>query len=142
MHWHRDFIQTPVKVIGGRVRRRVTDGIAARVGIAEIFFDGAHEQINARGNRLLHLRQCRIRQIGIDGAVTVRVQAEVDRQVFDAAVRTSTNLAAVSAAVLAAAVILFGPVAINTLTDLGEVRSVAVTFLPWATPPNRRRVSC
>ena len=55
------------------------------------------------------------------------------RQVFDAAVRTSTNLAAVSAAVLAAAVILFGPVAINTLTDLDEVRSVAVTFLPWAT---------
>lgn len=51
---------------------------------------------------------------------------------FDAAVRSATELAAVSALALAAAVLLAGPVLVEILTDLEPIRDRALAYLPWA----------
>lgn len=51
---------------------------------------------------------------------------------FDGAVRSATELAAVSAVALGVAVLLVGPLAVNLLTDLDEVRRTAATYLPYA----------
>lgn len=53
------------------------------------------------------------------------------RGVFDRAVRLSTELSAVSAAVLGGAVLFLGPFAIRLLTDLHPVQVVAAEYLPW-----------
>ncbi len=50
---------------------------------------------------------------------------------FDAAVKVSTHLAAISAVVLSLLVLAFGPWMIRALTDLAPVREVAVDYLPW-----------
>lgn len=55
-----------------------------------------------------------------------------DRRSFDGAVRASTQLAALSAVVLTAAILLVGPPSIGLLTNLEEVRRTAIRFLPWA----------
>jgi len=54
------------------------------------------------------------------------------RDLFDRAVRLSSELSATSAAVLAGAVVFLGPFAIRLLTDLPPVRVVASAYLPWA----------
>ena len=54
-----------------------------------------------------------------------------DRDRFDRAVRLSTQLAGVSAVVLAGSVLLAGPWAVGLLTDLQPVRDTATAFLPW-----------
>ena len=54
------------------------------------------------------------------------------RSAFDAAIRSATHLAAVSAVGLSVAIALFGPPAITLLTDLEEVRLTALDFLPYA----------
>lgn len=51
---------------------------------------------------------------------------------FDAAVRSATHLAAMSAAFLAVAVFFLGPSAIDLLTDLESVRDTAAGYLPYA----------
>jgi len=48
-----------------------------------------------------------------------------DLNIFDAVVRRTTELAALSALLLALAVLLLGPIAVNVLTDLAEVRESA-----------------
>jgi MATE family multidrug resistance protein len=53
-------------------------------------------------------------------------------RLFDAAVRSATELAGLSALVLAALLFLGGGPAIRLLTDLGSVRDTAATFLPYA----------
>lgn len=50
---------------------------------------------------------------------------------LDRVVRNSTQLAVATAAALAATVLLFGPLLINLLTDLPDVRTVATDYLPW-----------
>lgn len=55
-----------------------------------------------------------------------------ERHAFDDAVRVTTTLAAITAAVLTVAIFLAGRFAIVTLTDLEAVRSAALTYLPWA----------
>lgn len=54
------------------------------------------------------------------------------QRLFDEAVRSATELAAMSAVGLGVAVALLGPLAIGGLTDLATVRSEALTFLPYA----------
>lgn len=54
------------------------------------------------------------------------------RRLFDEAVRSATELAALSAVLLGVAVALLGPLAIGGLTDLAAVRGQALTFLPYA----------
>jgi MATE family multidrug resistance protein len=54
------------------------------------------------------------------------------RKVFDQAVRSATELAVVTALVLSAAIVLVGPLAIGTLTDLEPVRTIAADYLPYA----------
>ena len=51
--------------------------------------------------------------------------------VFDRAVRLTTELSAMSSAVLAGLVVLLGPFAIRLLTDLSTVQDVAREYLPW-----------
>ncbi len=51
---------------------------------------------------------------------------------FDAAVRSATEMAAVSALGLGAAVLLAGPFMVEILTDLEPVRDRALAYLPWA----------
>jgi MATE family multidrug resistance protein len=53
------------------------------------------------------------------------------RDGFDRAVRLSTQMAAVTALVLAAGALFAGPWAVRLLTDLPAVRGIAVDFLPW-----------
>ncbi len=55
-----------------------------------------------------------------------------NRESFDRAVRLSTQMAGVSALVLAGAALVAGPWAVGLLTDLEPVRETALTFLPWA----------
>jgi MATE family multidrug resistance protein len=54
------------------------------------------------------------------------------RSAFDLAVRRSTELAAASALVLSAGVLLLGELAVAALTDLGPVRQTASRYLPLA----------
>jgi MATE family multidrug resistance protein len=54
------------------------------------------------------------------------------RTAFDAAVRTSTELAAITAVLLTGLILLAGRFAIGTLTDLEEVRQLASRWLPYA----------
>lgn len=54
------------------------------------------------------------------------------RRLFDGAVRSATELAAVSAVGLGFVMAVVGPSAIDALTDLGDVRSEALAFLPYA----------
>ena len=61
-----------------------------------------------------------------------RAVATRTRIAFDGAVRSATQLAALTAVVLAGAVFLLGPPAVSALTDLEEVRRTAVDFLPYA----------
>ena len=49
---------------------------------------------------------------------------------FDRAVRAATELAAISAGILALALLLFGPLLVAGLTDLLPVREIAGQFLP------------
>jgi len=51
---------------------------------------------------------------------------------FDLAVRRSTILALMTAALLSLVVIGLGPAVVGQLTDLQDVQAVAVRFLPWA----------
>lgn len=51
---------------------------------------------------------------------------------FDHAVRSATELAAGSGIVLAVLVLFAGPLAVEALTDLDEVRRIAVSYLPFA----------
>ena len=53
-------------------------------------------------------------------------------RLFDAAVRSATELAAGSAVLLGAAILLAGPFAVELLTDLEAVRTLALDYLPWA----------
>ena len=53
------------------------------------------------------------------------------RGAFDAAVRAATELAGITAILLAAAVLVLGPAAVSALTDLASVREIAVRHLPW-----------
>ncbi len=53
------------------------------------------------------------------------------RAAFDRAVRLATELAAASALVLGAMVLLVGPWAVGVLTDLEPVRDTALRYLPW-----------
>ncbi|MDX1645826.1 MAG: MATE family efflux transporter [Longimicrobiales bacterium] len=50
---------------------------------------------------------------------------------FERAVRSATELAAVTALSLGAIILAAGPYAVDVLTDLEAVRGVARTFLPW-----------
>jgi multidrug resistance protein, MATE family len=52
--------------------------------------------------------------------------------VFDAAVRRSTELAAATAVTLALALLFFGDLAIHALTNLEAARQTASRYLPWA----------
>jgi MATE family multidrug resistance protein len=54
------------------------------------------------------------------------------RAALDAAVRAATELAAMTAVLLAGAVYLAGPWIVGLLTDLDGVRSAALTYLPYA----------
>lgn len=54
------------------------------------------------------------------------------RRLFDEAVRSASELAAASAVVLGVGILLAGPLAVEALTDLVEVRSQARAFLPYA----------
>jgi len=60
-----------------------------------------------------------------------RAVGAATRARFDRAVRLSTELAALSALGLAAAVLLGGPMAVGVLTDLDAVRETARSYLPW-----------
>ncbi len=53
------------------------------------------------------------------------------REVFRAAVRHSTGLAAVTAGLFALALLLAGPFVVGALTSLPEVRAQATALLPW-----------
>ncbi|MEM7415060.1 MAG: MATE family efflux transporter [Gemmatimonadota bacterium] len=55
-----------------------------------------------------------------------------DLSLFDEAARQATEMAALSAVILAAVVWLAGPFAVAGLTDLEPVRAVALDFLPFA----------
>ncbi len=54
------------------------------------------------------------------------------RQTFDGAVRSATQLAALTGVILAGVVLLLGPRAVSAMTDLEEVRRTAAAFLPYA----------
>jgi MATE family multidrug resistance protein len=51
---------------------------------------------------------------------------------FDAAVRRSTELSGVTAAVLCAAILVLGGPMVSALTDLAPVRETAIRYLPFA----------
>lgn len=51
---------------------------------------------------------------------------------FDAAVRSATELAAISAVALGLLVLFAGPLAVTVLTDLTDVRGAASAYLPYA----------
>ena len=53
------------------------------------------------------------------------------KDLFDRAVRLSTQMAAVTAVALSSLALLAGPTVIRLLTDLDPVRAVALAFLPW-----------
>jgi MATE family multidrug resistance protein len=53
------------------------------------------------------------------------------REIFDRAVRLSTQMAAVTALALAGGALLGGPGAVHLLTDLPAVREIAEDYLPW-----------
>lgn len=55
-----------------------------------------------------------------------------DRLSFDRAVRRSTELSLLSAAVLAAGILVIGPGLLSLLTDLAPVRATAAAYLPHA----------
>ncbi len=61
-----------------------------------------------------------------------RAVGAMRRESFDRAVRYASELAAGSALLLAIAVFSLGPLAIDALTDLEAVRTVARSFLPYA----------
>ncbi len=55
-----------------------------------------------------------------------------DRVRFDQAVRNSTELAALAALLLSMILVLSGDLLIRGITDIDHIRSVAVTYLPFA----------
>jgi MATE family multidrug resistance protein len=61
-----------------------------------------------------------------------RAVGTTDRARLDDAVRSATELAAISAAALGALVFLAGPLVVTLLTDLGSVRDAALIHLPYA----------
>jgi MATE family multidrug resistance protein len=61
-----------------------------------------------------------------------RAVGTTDRARLDDAVRSATELAAISAAALGALVFLAGPLIVTLLTDLGSVRDSAAIHLPYA----------
>lgn len=61
-----------------------------------------------------------------------RARGAGDRAAFDRAVRRTTELALVSAVLLAGAIALGGRWVVEALTDLAPVRAVAVEHLGWA----------
>lgn len=60
-----------------------------------------------------------------------RAVGKGDRQVFERAVRLSTQLSAFSAVGLGLLLVLAGPLAVEALTDLPAVRQVALEYLPY-----------
>ena len=54
-----------------------------------------------------------------------------ERGAFDAAVRAATELAGITAVLLAGAVLLLGPATVSALTDLAPVHDIAERHLPW-----------
>lgn len=61
-----------------------------------------------------------------------RAVGATSRRAFDTAVRAATELAALSAVVLAVAALVFGRFLVVQLTDIEVVREIALNFLPWS----------